>query len=76
VGSGGNADDGEAAIIPGHGAESRTLDHDIDAGERLSGGAIDYLSGDDPGGLLRAQLTEGCRRAKNGADEQTDKTVG
>ena len=76
MGSSGNADDGEGAIISGYSTESRTVDYDVDASEGLPGRAVEYLPGDGPGGLLSSERIEGCRGAQNGTDEQGEKTVG
>jgi hypothetical protein len=76
VRSRGNTGDRKAAIVPGDSAESSAIDHHVDAGERLPGRAVDYLSGDCPGWLLRAEWIKGGCGTQNGAGEQGEKTVG
>jgi hypothetical protein len=76
VGSGGNAGDGEAAIISGQSAESGPLDYDVDSGERLSGGAVDYLTSDGASGLLGSEGIEGCCGTQDGTGEQGEEAVG
>jgi hypothetical protein len=61
-----DADDSEGAVITRDSAESGPFDHDIDAGERLSGRAIDHLTGDRTGRLLRAEGSAKCCGAKSG----------
>jgi hypothetical protein len=70
VRAGGDAADGERPVVTSDRTEPGTFDNDVDAGERLPGGAVDYLSGDGTGRLLGVEGAEGCRGAQKGTCEQ------
>jgi hypothetical protein len=61
-----NADNREGSVITRDSAESGPFDYDIDAGERLSGRAVDHLTGNRTGRLLRAEGSAKCCGAKSG----------